>query len=179
LAVLTTRRKSATAKLGNDDLKTLLATKYTKKVKNYWPFESVNTSSPTSTSSTQATTEAASHGGGNSLPSYLPPLLGAILGVLVVIAILGIYLFWRRRNQRMRHLASDSGASTMVKRRRTWSWLGGVNSSDKPAHDDSTEYGLSGERKNPLDATGQSAYEPKTMVPVEADPQNTIFELPG
>jgi len=67
----------------------------------------------------------------------------------------------------------------MKKRRRTWSWLGGVNPYDKPAQDDLTEDGLSGERKNPLDAAGQSAYEPKsTMVPVEADPQNTIFELP-
>lgn len=169
-------------------LSSLLSTKYAGTVKNYWPFPSVATASPSSSSSpAPAASSSSSGGGGSSLPSYVPPLLGVILGLLVVISVLvGVLLLLRRRRQKIKRLQSDSAASTTRRgNRRTWSWIMNTYRDEKAG---------SRERFDPEEATpaatdrsdyfdGSTAtYVPTPMFeqknPIESDNQE-IHEMPG
>jgi hypothetical protein len=158
------------ANWNDSSLPDLLAIKYPGNVTNYWPFKSLQSSaaSPTPTSSAFPI-----NAGG--LPSYVPPLLGATFGLLILVTLLCGVLFWlRRRKQRLRRLASDSGASTVLKKHRTWSWLMNVNIGDKE------DYYNPSEKKNQFDdgtLSGAPAYEDSRLVEAPAD--TVIHEMPG
>jgi hypothetical protein len=160
------------AKTDDSSLDDLLALKYSKSITTYWPFKAVTEPSamPTSTGGPSDGNNSTDDGG---MPSYVPPLLGTILGLLVVITVLCAILFWvRRKKQRRRLLASDSGAST-INKRKTWSWLMGVNADEKD------DYYAPGS-ENPLDEStiaGTSGY--KRANPVEAPEDAVIHELGG
>ncbi|KAI5777539.1 hypothetical protein EDC01DRAFT_678300 [Geopyxis carbonaria] len=167
-------------KWADGDLEALMADRYPGTVKNYWPFPKLTETSRSdgsdSTSSTTTNTTS------NGLPNYVPPLLGAILGLLVIITILCGVLFWlRRRKRNMRRLQSDSAASTVVKKRQTWSWLMGTYGDEKPdvgfLDDDHTHRGdFEGST-----AVGGStpAYERADPMQIsEADASGQIYELP-
>lgn len=171
-------------KFTDKGLETLLTTKYSKLVKNYWPFEPLaekDTEGSSKINDGDDDDDSEDKGSGG-LPSYVPPLLGAILGLLVVGCILALVLYYlRRRRRTIKRLQSDSAASTVVKKRQTWSWLmntkeGGEkgsiheydstpNAEPTDLYDGSTAYGSpTVERTNPL---------------VNEAPESQIYEMPG
>lgn len=169
----------------DDDLKALLTAPYKKKVKNYWPFDveaSTNDSTDgTDTPSTSNTTNEESKSSG--LPSYVPPLLGAILGLLVLGCILAAVLYYLRRKRRnLKRLQSDSAASTVVKKRQTWSWL--MNTRDGGEKGSLHEYDRTSNTE-PGDPFDRDAIAPAYASPVveRTDPlevpENQIYEMAG
>lgn len=159
------------------DLDTLLQIQYRGTVKNYWPY-TVSYGSDTSATPKGGNDSGSGGGSQSSLPKYVPPLLGVILGILGIAIILCSVLFWlrSRKHKQERRLASDSGASAVVKRR-TWSWLMNVNADEKGDFYAPSEAAV----KNPVvdssTVPGTPAHEMPN--PVEAPGDAIIHELPG
>ncbi|KAG0126675.1 hypothetical protein HOY82DRAFT_614554 [Tuber indicum] len=167
----------------SSEIQDLFGIKYTKTVKNYWPYQSVS-GTPT-TLPTVSGNVVAPEKSGNGMPSYVPPLLGAILGLLVLITILCAILFClRRRRAQKKRLQSDSAASTVRKNRQTWSWLLGVYGDEKRGHEwanptpsteppnpfDASAVGspINEEQTDPIETAGRQLYEmPDTSVAQE------------
>lgn len=159
----------------------LLTTKYSKDPKTYWPFEALEPTSPGNSQSDESDSADESASGGGGLPSYVPPLLGTILGLLVLGCLLALVLYYlRRRRRNIKRLQSDSAASTVVKKRQTWSWL--MNTKDGAEKGSLHEYTHTPgtEHTDPFD--GSTAYgSPSTerQNPLNEAPESQIYEMPG
>ncbi|KAI5818342.1 hypothetical protein BZA77DRAFT_364449 [Pyronema omphalodes] len=157
------------------DLGTLLQTQYPGTVKNYWPFAA---SHKPDTSIPKGDNDSGSGGGSqSSLPKYVPPLLGVILGILGIAIILCSVLFWlrSRKHKQEQRLASDSGASAVVKRR-TWSWLMNVNTDEKGDFYAPSESAVKSPVPDSSTVRGRPAHD--TSNPVEVPGDGVVHELP-
>ncbi|PWW76820.1 hypothetical protein C7212DRAFT_344289 [Tuber magnatum] len=162
----------------SSEIQDLFGIKYTKTIKNYWPYQSVSGPS-TNPPVVNGTFVPDPNKSGNGMPSYVPPLLGAILGLLVLITVLCAILFClRRKRAERRRLQSDSAASTVRKNRQTWSWLLGVYGDEKRGQQEWPEPTPSTEPPNPFDASavGSPMREEQTK-PIETAGRQ-LYEMP-
>jgi hypothetical protein len=170
-----------------DSLLEFLTTPYSKEVKKWWPFEAVaiddDSTSNSDSSSNEADGEAANSSSG--LPSYVPPLLGAILGLLVLGCILALVLYYlRRRRRQIKRLQSDSAASTVVKKRQTWSWLMATRDGGEKGSLHDYDPTPNTEPSDPFDgpsgaATPYGSPDVERPNPLNEAPESQIYEMPG
>ncbi|PGH03189.1 hypothetical protein GX51_04224 [Blastomyces parvus] len=109
------------SKWGDDNLRDLFGTKYTKRMETYYPYPLHNSSALDPTKSPEDTSGGG--GGGSGLPKWVAPVLGVVLGLIFVTGLAVLWLLWRRRRDRT--YASSEGVIS-DNRRRIMGWMYGM-----------------------------------------------------
>ncbi|KAI9795058.1 MAG: hypothetical protein M1816_000080 [Peltula sp. TS41687] len=157
---------------GDNALRALFATKYTKTVTNYYPYASVTSSNtPPGVSTVRPNPPSQSSG----TPSWLAPVLGVVLGLIGVCAILGGVFLWYTRKRRR---SGASHVSNSGFRSRIESWMQGTQPPKAP-----TVTSMEGTHSLSTGTTALGSTGDLVPKEVNTGPQETagspVYELPA